>query len=364
MFITIPHTLAGDVASLIDNQQITNFSIIALIAAIAMVIAFVLLRWNKILKGRVAQKTYQLRETVDKLSKANEDLKLHDKMQKEFINIAAHELRTPTQAISGNLELIEMAYLPTLFERPSEELNASNDEFENLVKDKNRLQQFKSILVSTFRNSQRLEKLINNILDVSKIESDKLQLHKEYFNLDEKINNVIKDIHSNDTTINTLPNSPHENINIEFEPSKEPITVYADKIRIFEVLTNLITNAIKFSNEKPITIPVKKIRIDAVENKYQQNKDKEVSLDETKKNKDEMTKFMAIVSVRDRGYGIDSDILPRLFTKFTTKSNQGTGLGLYISKSIIEAHGGQIRAQNNYDDEKGATFSFTLPLDK
>ena len=130
------------------------------------------------------------------------------------------------------------------------------------------------------------------------------------------------------------------------------------------MLSNLIINALKFSNEKPITISVKKIQKNAVENKYQQNKDKEVSLDETKENKDEMTIMMAVVSVRDRGKGIDSDILPRLFTKFTTKSNQGTGLGLYIAKSIIEAHGGQIWAQNNYDDEKGSTFSFTLPLDK
>jgi signal transduction histidine kinase len=363
LFITIPHTLAGDVASIIDNQKITNFSIIALIAAIAMVIAFMLLRWNKILKGRVAQKTSQLRETVDKLSKANEDLKLHDKMQKEFINIAAHELRTPSQAISGNLEVIEMAYLPSLFEEPSEEQDTDNEEFENLVRDKNKLQEFKSTLVSTYRNSQRLDKLVNNILDVSKIESNRLELHKESFNLNEKIKNVIKDIHSREAS-NSLPNNLQKNIDINFESSEDPITVFADKIRIFEVLTNLITNAIKFSNEKPITISVKKIQMNAVENKYQQNKDKEAILDETKKNKDELTKMMAVVSVRDRGKGIDSDILPRLFTKFTTKSNQGTGLGLYIAKSIIETHGGQVWAQNNYDDEKGATFSFTLPLDK
>ncbi len=363
LFITIPHTLAGDVASIIDNQKITNFSIIALIAAIAMVIAFVLLRWNKILKGRIAQKTSQLRETVDKLRKANEDLKLHDKMQKEFINIAAHELRTPSQAISGNLEVIEMVYLPSLFEEPSEEQDTDNEEFENLVRDKNKLQELKSTLVSTYRNSQRLDKLVNNILDVSKIESNRLELHKESFNLNEKIKNVIKDIHSREAS-NSLPNNLQKNIDINFESSEDPITVFADKIRMFEVLTNLITNAIKFSNEKPITISVKKIQKNAVENKYQQNKDKEAILDETKKNKDELTKMMAVVSVRDRGKGIDSDILPRLFTKFTTKSNQGTGLGLYISKNIIEAHGGQVWAQNNYDDEKGATFSFTLPLDK
>ena len=199
-------------------------------------------------------------------------------MQKEFINITAHELRTPTQAITGNLELIEMMYLPSLFERPSTAHGISNYEFENLVKDKNKLQEFKSTLVSTFRNSQRLEKLINNILDVSKIESDKLELHKEYFDLNEKIENVIKDIHSNDPTISGLPNALNKNINIEFEPSEDSIPVFADKIRMFEVLTNLITNAIKFSNEKPITISVKKIQRKAGETKYLQDKGKEVSL--------------------------------------------------------------------------------------
>ena len=89
IFITIPHTLAGDVASLIDNQQTTNFFIIAVIAIIASVVAIMLLRWNNILVKRVARRTTQLKETVDKLRSANENLKLHDKMQKEFINVAA-----------------------------------------------------------------------------------------------------------------------------------------------------------------------------------------------------------------------------------------------------------------------------------
>ena len=147
LFITIPHTLASDVASLIDNQQIANFSIIALIAAIATGIAVMLLRWNETLRKTVNEKTFQLQETVDKLRKANENLEGHDKMQKEFINIAAHELRTPSQAISGNLELIEMAYLPSLFENSTtEEQDMFNEEFENMAKDKNRIQDFKSNL--------------------------------------------------------------------------------------------------------------------------------------------------------------------------------------------------------------------------
>ena len=367
LFITIPHTLAGDVASIIDNQKITNFSIIALIAAIASAIAVMLLKWNKTLIERVTQKTSQLKETVDKLRKANEDLQLHDKMQKDFINVAAHELRTPSQAISGNLELIEMAYLPSLFEGSSEEEEEeddTNEEFENLVKDKNKLQQFKSILVSTYRNSQRLDKLVNNILDVSRIESQKFELHKEYFNLNEKITNVIKDIHSRQS-FNPLQKNLQKNIKIDFEPSKDPITVFADKIRIFEVITNLLTNAIKFSEDKPITISVKKIQKNTIGFKHQLRGNEHVNRDNTKENKDEpMTMMMAVVSIRDRGKGIDPDILPRLFTKFTTKSNQGTGLGLYIAKSIIEAHGGQIWAQNNYNDEKGATFSFSLPINR
>jgi signal transduction histidine kinase len=365
LFITIPHTLAGDVASIIDNQKITNFSIIALIAAIASAIAVMLLKWNKTLIERVAQKTSQLKETVDKLRKANEDLNLHDKMQREFINVAAHELRTPAQAISGNLELIEMAYLPSLFEGPSEEEeDTTNEEFENVVKDKNKLQQFKSILVSTYRNSQRLDKLVNNILDISRIESQKFELHKEYFNLNEKITNVIKDIHSRQS-FNPLLKNLQKSIKIDFEPSKDPITVFADKIRIFEVITNLLTNAIKFSEDKPITISVKKIQKNTIGFKHQLRGNEQVNRDNTKENKDEtMTMMMAVVSIRDRGKGIDPDILPRLFTKFTTKSNQGTGLGLYIAKSIIEAHGGQIWAQNNYNDEKGATFSFSLPINR
>lgn len=361
LFITIPHTLAADVASIIDSQRTTNFSIIASIAAIASVIAVVLLRWNKTLQRIVMQKTSQLQETVDKLRNANDELKHHDQIQKEFINVAAHELRTPTQAISGNLELIEMMYLPSLFESPQEgekKQGTFDKEFDQLAKDKDKQQRFRSGLVSTYRNSQRLERLVNNILDVSRIESKKLQLDKEHFNLNEKIRNVIKDIYGKQR-INSLSSYREKFINIDFQPSEDPITVYADKIRIFEVISNLLTNAIKYSNGKPVIITVKKIHRNTIDLKHQQNGN-EVGKDNTKGNKDET---FVVVSIRDKGKGINLEILPRLFTKFTTKSSQGTGLGLYLAKSIIEAHGGQIWAQNNSDEEKGATFSFTLPLD-
>jgi signal transduction histidine kinase len=362
LFITIPHTLAGEVASLIDNQKNTNFLIIAVIAVIASAIAIMLLRWNNTLMRRVNQKTAQLKETVDKLRHANEDLNLHDKMQKEFINVAAHELRTPSQAISGNLELIEMTYLPSLFEGPGVENQSTfDDEFMDLARDKEKLYQFRSGLVSTYRNSQRLEKLVNNILDASRIESQRFELHKESFNLNEKIHNVIKDIHSR-LYLDQAYGKSSKHVNIIFEPQEDPINVFADKVKIFEVVSNLISNAVKFSEDKPITITVKKIQKSAMDFKYQLGSNTKANRDDYDKESKNET-MMAVVSIRDKGTGIDPDILPRLFTKFTTKSSQGTGLGLYISKSIIEAHNGEIWAQNNYDEGKGVTFSFSLPLD-
>jgi signal transduction histidine kinase len=202
----------------------------------------------------------------------------------------------------------------------------------DLARDKNRLHEFKSGLVSAYRNSQRLEKLVNNILDVSRIESQKLELHREYFNLNEKIKNVIRDIHSINT-LNSLPNSTQKNIIIDFIPSEDSITVFADKIRMFEVLTNLIANAIKFSGEKPITISAKKVQKNTIDNKYQSAKVDKVNTSDVSENDGQI--MIAVVSIRDRGTGIDPEILPRLFTKFTTKSNQGTGLDCTYQKALL-----------------------------
>ena len=259
LFITVPHTLAGDVIGLINTQNLVNFAIIFAIASISIIVAIILLRWNRVLKNVVDQKTSQLRDSIEKLEKANEDLQSHDKLQKEFINVAAHELRTPTQAISGNLELIEMTYLPSILQETSINQDEITREFENLVENKDKLAEFRKALISTYRNSQRLEKLVNDILDTSRIESNRLELHKESFNLNEKIENVIKDI-SNKSNNYKEPNNLHNPIEIDFEPQQDPINVFADKIRIFEVLSNLLNNAIKFSNGKPITISARKLK--------------------------------------------------------------------------------------------------------
>ena len=352
LFITVPHTLAGDVIGLINAQNLVNFTIILGIASIAIIVTIILLRWNQILKNVVDVKTSQLTDSIAKLEKANEDLQSHDKLQKEFINVAAHELRTPTQAISGNLELVEMTYLPSILQETSINQDEIARELRYLVENKDKLAEFRKALISTYRNSQRLEKLVNDILDTSRIESNRLELHKEFFNLNEKIENVIKDI-SNKSSNYREPNNHNNPIKIVFEPQQNPINVFADKLRIFEVLSNLLNNAIKFSNGNPIIISaIKSKKNNGISPGFDKEKI-EVPYDQDVE--------IVIVSVIDRGKGIDREILSRLFTKFATKSTQGTGLGLYIAKNIIEAHGGQIWAQDNADGN-GATFSFSLPL--
>ncbi len=177
------------------------------------------------------------------------------------------------------------------------------------------------------RNAKRLQRLTEDILDISRIESKSLDLKKESFNLSEMILSAIADSNNHITKIHK-----HTNLKLEFIRSKEGIYIEADKGRINQVISNLLSNAIKFTSEGTVTAP-------AVPNN------------------DEI-----VVSITDTGPGIDSEILPKLFMKFATKSTAGTGLGLFISKSIIEAHGGKIWGKNNYPEGKGATFGFSLPL--
>jgi signal transduction histidine kinase len=232
-----------------------------------------------------------------------EQLKAHDRLQNEFINIASHEMKTPTQSILGYAELLENSY------KKNEDVDAIK------------------------RNAVRLQKLATNLLDVSRIESQTLRLRKEIVNINEKLVNVKKDIE------NQSPHSLAVRILIIEPRENNPIYVQADKIRLYEVLANLLSNAVKFTQKGTVSIST-----DIRSN--------------TSDNRDEV-----IIRIRDTGVGIHPEILPRLFTKFTTRSDRGTGLGLFICKGIVEAHGGIIWAENN-SDGKGATFSFTLPLSK
>lgn len=293
LYIVAPHNIQGPVEVLIDQQRDFNLIIIGSIGAVAVGIAFLILNWNRRLSGIVKSKTAQLEQANLTLQEAIGQLKDHDRMQREFINVAAHELRTPTQAIIGYSELF---YL-----RPE-----------------SREESIKAIA----RNAERLESLTRDILDVTRIEGNRLDLNKEKFDISEVVASAIEDTKSRVV----------DDGNIKFEYTPRKIVVQADRMRITQVVSNLLSNAVKFTKQGTVYISA-------------DNKDGQ-----------------AVVSVKDTGSGIDPEIMPRLFTKFTSKSQTGTGLGLFISKSIIEAHGGRIWAENN-KDRKGATVAFRLPLE-
>jgi signal transduction histidine kinase len=296
LYVVAPHEFADNVGLLVGQQR--NFSTIVAIAIgiAAVVVAALVLVWNSRLErtvdtrtGELRIKTDELKRSYDSLAVANEQLKVHDRLQKEFINVAAHELRTPTQAILGYAELLQM--------NPED-----RDEMVNAI----------------YRNSVRLQRLTSDILDVTRIESEALRIDKERFNIKDVILGAMQDAHGQ------LANGK-----VRFVYDPQDVYLQADRGRISQVVANLLDNSAKFTKEGTITISVEK-------------KNSQV-----------------IVSVRDTGAGIDSDIMPRLFSKFATKSDKGTGLGLFISRSIVEAHDGRIWCENH--PGSGATFAFSLP---
>src|SRR5918993_532164 len=281
-----------------------------------------LIGWSSNLNDEVKRRTRELNESNKQLGVANKQLKVNDEMQKEFINIASHELKTPTQAILGMSQLLR-----TYPERRDEMINAIE------------------------RNAVRLKNLTNSILDVSRIESQSLSLNKEKFNINEKIRNVIDDL------------KLRHQVEITFaDPKVDPIVVEADKIRIYEVISNLLVNAIKFTQKSSSSSSSSDNGNSLGEGTITVFTAIKSNQDYKKGNTGSSVKEV-IISIRDRGVGIHPDIQDRLFSKFVTKSETGTGLGLYISKGIVEAHGGRIWAENNAEG-KGTTFYFSLRLSK
>jgi signal transduction histidine kinase len=310
LFISSPHRLASNVGNVIEQQKNFSTLMVIIIGAIAVGIAFLILSWNRRLETAVNGRTAELKKVNDSLiesnkllAAANDQLKVHDKMQKEFINIAAHELRTPIMPILGEAEFIEHQF---------------NNKRKTIEIEKEQL----SLII---RNAKRLDRLASDILDVSKIESQSLKLNKERFNLKEVLSAAVQDLR--DHIAKNIGNNP----SLQVLYKADDIIVSADKERISQVISNILSNALKFTEEGYISISTER------------------------KGKD------VIITVKDTGVGIDSEILPRLFSKFTTKSEKGTGLGLYISKNIVERHGGKIWAANNADG-KGATFIFSIPI--
>jgi signal transduction histidine kinase len=206
------------------------------------------------------------------------------------------------------------------------------------------------------RNANRLHRLTEDILDVTRIESHTLTLRKERFNLNDAVLNIIEDYRTQ------IANGDN-NTKLLYKPANSTtLIVEADKRRLTQVISNLLNNAIKFTQEGNVTVSTSIIK------RRKEDRNDQVAEVEA----GAVAEEEVVIDVKDTGTGIDLELMPRLFTKFATKSHQGTGLGLFISKSIVEAHGGKIWAENNsnYDDNNGsnsrkhngATFYFTLPV--
>jgi signal transduction histidine kinase len=260
---------------------------------------------------KLRESNEKLREREELILVQYERLKESDKMKDEFINVAAHELRTPVQPILGITEIVR-----SMIREPQQQ----------------------ELLDIIMRNAKRLQRLTDDILDVTKIESKSLNLNKERFNLNDVITNSISDIMAK-WDFDKNKDSQRNVVKLLYQP--QDVFIEADRARVTQVISNLLSNAIKFTEGRGAKGGDININIENIDSQI-------------------------LVSIKDTGFGIDPEILPRLFTKFASKSYQGTGLGLFISKSIIEAHGGRIWAENNSTDGNvnGATFTFSLPMSK
>lgn len=276
-------------------------------------------------------------ELIDQVNSLCKQLKDQQADQREFISIAAHELRAPIQPILGLAEVLKSR--------------------QDMQMEKQR-----ELLTVIIRNAKRLKELTENILDITRIEKKSLELQKEPVDVDEMVIRVLNDAldesefsknirlvynHNTKRIFDSALNPSHsESSSIGTARRGSSLTVRADKFRLIQVITNLVGNSIKFCEEGD-TISV----LVSVEN----------SVRDTERRSSSRGNKILVVRVKDTGRGIDPEILPKLFKKFVSKSEKGIGLGLFISKNIVEAHGGEIWAEPP-SKEKGAAFSFTIPI--
>jgi signal transduction histidine kinase len=280
-------------------------------------------------------KQVELIEQVNSLCKQLRDQQTD---QREFISIAAHELRAPIQPILGLAEVLK-----------------SRQEVQ--------MEKQRELLSIIIRNAKRLKELTENILDITRIENKSLELQKEPLDIDEIVVGVYNDALDDSEFSRNIRLIYNHNKTRKFDSALSPsrsesvlpsgsadkgssLPVKADRLRLTQVMTNLIGNAIKFSNEGDTVIV---------------SVSEEDSIQDFKRRENGTRDRVLLVRVEDTGKGIDPEIMPRLFKKFASKSEKGMGLGLFISKNIVEAHGGEIWADIP-SKENGAAFSFTIPI--
>jgi len=265
---------------------------------------------------RISKSYASIFEALWNQAELYDKLKVQDRLQKEFINIAAHELRNPVQSLLGFSDIL---------------MNTTGN-----------IESYSKFIVTMNQSTKRLARLIDKVLDVTQLENELLILNKENFSLEKLVIEIVREYNN---TINLLNRNqleilydsrPNDFNNVKSEGSRNFGYVFADRTRIIQVIMNILENAIEFTERGTITLRLS----------------------------ENMTTHEVVLTVSDSGSGIDPAILPNLFTKFVSKSRKGTGLGLYISKKIIEAHKGMIWAENCYDSNnkiKGSKFTLILP---
>jgi signal transduction histidine kinase len=309
IYISTPHSFASTVIALVNEQRNTSIVVIIAIGIAAAALSVTVLLWNKRLDQMIRKKTQELAnrsvelEVVNnELKAANDKLAALDEIRTEFINTAAHELRNPVQPI--------ISYAKLALDGSVDKVTALN------VIDE---------------QARRLKQLASDVLSANRMESGNFTLETEIFPLADFLHKTVQ------TARTWIPFERRSLLSIRAEID-ENVMLTGDVNRLTLVLTNLITNALKFTHQGEIVLSARKIDVRTVQ-----------------------------IRISDTGKGIPEHMLPKLFGKFITSSSgrenpQGIGLGLYISRKIVEAHGGQIWAENNGSERSGATVILNLPL--
>ncbi len=265
---------------------------------------------------RISKSYASIFEALWNQAELYDKLKVQDRLQKEFINIAAHELRNPVQSLLGYSDIL---------------MNTTGN-----------IENYSNFIVTINQNTKRLARLIDKVLDVTQLENELLILNKENFSLEKLVIEIVREYNNNIHLLNKnqleirYDSQLNDCNNTNTESRRNFGYVFADRTRIIQVIVNILENAVEFTDRGTITLRLN----------------------------ENMTTREILLTISDSGRGIDPEILPNLFTKFVSKSSKGTGLGLYISKKIIETHGGKIWAENCYDENnkiEGSKFTLTLP---
>jgi signal transduction histidine kinase len=348
----------------LEQERLFSILVILSIFSVNVSIALIIVTWNKALKDVVKIKTAQLMQSNQELEVANKQLKLQEKRQKDFIHVTAHEIRTPIQVISGYTEMV----LDDIQNYLSKESKIGKNNINKEIVSFSTISRIFTMIKAIERNSSRLYKLTSDLIDVIQIEQNGLELKKRLFDMNQNILDIIKDL---DKLGLSYSEDDKNSIEIIFEKSEDSIMVFADKSRISQVIFNLISNAVKYTKNGRITITTntKKNNLNSINTVsffpstiLNDNKQTQLIPHSAAYNNNDCSNGIT-VNIKDTGCGINPEVQSRLFEKFASKSEKGIGLGLYISKKIIEAHNGRIWGENNHDGI-GTTFTFTLPINR